>query len=200
MTDPPPREFPEIFDAFYGKVRAYAAKLIGPEEAEDIASEVFIKIARSLGTLADGAKLAPWIYAITLNTVRDAARSRASRPAPAAGRPGPARGASEGHFPPDEIADTRSRSAEEAQVRREMIDCFLQYVKQLPPNYYDVYVLSEFEDLSNQEIARRLGLSAGTVKIRLHRARARLYEEVRRNCRCYHNERGELLGEPKKSG
>lgn len=199
MTDPPPRAISEIFDAFYGKVRAYAAKLIGPEEADDIASEVFVKVARSLGTLADGAKLTPWIYAITLNTVRDAARSRASRPPPAAGRPAPARGASEVPSPTDEIADTRSCSPEETQIRREMIDCFLRYVKQLPPNYYDVYVLSEFEDLSNEEIARRLGLSAGTVKIRLHRARVRLYDEVRRHCRCYYNERGELLGEPRKA-
>ena len=48
-----------------------------------------------------------------------------------------------------------------------------------------------------QEIARRLGLSLATVKIRLHRARARLYDELRRNCRCYVNERGELMGEPR---
>jgi hypothetical protein len=34
------------------------------------------------------------------------------------------------------------------------------------------------------------------VKIRLHRARALLYAELRRNCRCYRNERGELMGEP----
>lgn len=73
----------------------------------------------------------------------------------------------------------------------------LDYVKQLPPNYYVVYVLSEFEDLSNQDIARRLSLSLATVKIRLHRARAKLHEELRRNCRCYYNERGELMGEPK---
>ncbi len=65
-----------------------------------------------------------------------------------------------------------------------------------PGSYYLAYVLSEFEDLSNQEIADRLSLSLGTVKIRLHRARALLHGELRRNCRCYWNERGELMGEP----
>ena len=60
-----------------------------------------------------------------------------------------------------------------------------------------MYVLGEFEDLSNEEIARRLSLSLGTVKIRLHRARTRLNDELRRNCRCYYNERGGLMGEPK---
>lgn len=57
--------------------------------------------------------------------------------------------------------------------------------------------LSEFEGLPNAEIARRLSLSIGTVKIRLHRARARLHDELRRNCRCYYNDRGELMAEPK---
>jgi DNA-directed RNA polymerase specialized sigma24 family protein len=59
-----------------------------------------------------------------------------------------------------------------------------------------VYALSEFEDLSNQAIADRLSVSLGAVKIRLHRARSLLYGELRRNCRCYQNERGELMGEP----
>jgi RNA polymerase sigma-70 factor (ECF subfamily) len=70
-------------------------------------------------------------------------------------------------------------------------------VKHLPRDHYDVYVLAEFEHLPNAEIARRLDLSLATVKIRLHRARARLHEELRRNCRCYYDERGELMGEPK---
>jgi RNA polymerase sigma-70 factor (ECF subfamily) len=70
-------------------------------------------------------------------------------------------------------------------------------VKQLPRSYYVVYVLSEFEHLSSEEIGRRLSVSPGTVKIRLHRARAKLYDELRRNCQCYHNAHGELMGEPK---
>jgi RNA polymerase sigma-70 factor (ECF subfamily) len=78
-----------------------------------------------------------------------------------------------------------------------MVACYLDYVGRLPSHYQEVYVLSEFEDLTSDEIARRLSLSRGTVKIRLHRARSRLNEELRRNCRCYYNERGDLMGEPK---
>jgi RNA polymerase sigma-70 factor, ECF subfamily len=80
-----------------------------------------------------------------------------------------------------------------------MVACFLEYVRRLPRSYYLVYTLSEFEDLSNREIADRLRLSLGTVKIRLHRARAVLYGELRRRCRCYRNERGELMGERRDS-
>jgi RNA polymerase sigma-70 factor (ECF subfamily) len=79
-----------------------------------------------------------------------------------------------------------------------MVACYVEHVKRLPRDYYDVYVLAEFDQLPNARIARRLALPLATVKIRLHRARAKLHEELRRNCRCYYNERGELMGEPKR--
>ena len=44
-----------------------------------------------------------------------------------------------------------------------------------------------------------LDVTLDTVKIRLHRARARINEKLRCNCRPYYNERGELMGEPKKT-
>ncbi len=182
----------EIYETYHRKVMAYAAKLLGSHHAEDIAQEVFLKVARSLGTLSDRGKLTSWIYAITLNTVRDHARERAARPQDAVGDVTTGAGEQD---PLPEFADTASRSPEEAAIRSEMVACFLDYVRRLPRHYLLVYALSEFEDLSNQEVADRLRLSLGTVKIRLHRARAVLYGELRRSCRCYRNERGELMGE-----
>jgi DNA-directed RNA polymerase specialized sigma24 family protein len=44
-------------------------------------------------------------------------------------------------------------------------------------------VLSEIGDLAADEIAKILGLSAGTVKIRLHRGRERLLRELKPHCR-----------------
>ena len=55
----------EIYEKYHRKVVAYAAKLLGMDQAEDIAQEVFLKVGRSLGTLSDGAKLTSWIYAIS---------------------------------------------------------------------------------------------------------------------------------------
>jgi len=186
--------FSEIYEAYHGKVLAYAAKLIGRDAADDVAQEVFVKIGRSLDTLADPSRLTSWIYAITLNTVRDAARRNSSRPSGSADSTRAVEGEDE---PLSRIPDTVSRTPEETAIRNEMAACYLDYLKQLPRNYYEVYVLSEFEHLSNKDIARQLSLSLGTVKIRLHRARAKLHEELRRNCQCYYNERGELMGEPK---
>ncbi len=186
---PGPPDFARIYDAYHAKVRAYAAKLVGRDDAEDVTQEVFLKVSRALDTLADPSRLTSWIYAITLNTVRDLARARASRPT-AAPADAEARLA--------HAIDSAARTPEQAATRNEMVACYVDYVKHLPRDYYDVYVLAEFDHLPNARIARRLGLPLATVKVRLHRARAKLHEELRRNCRCYYDERGELMGEPKR--
>jgi RNA polymerase sigma-70 factor (ECF subfamily) len=191
-------DFARVYEAYHGRVLAYAAKLIGRDEAEDVTHEVFVKIGHSLGSLADPSKLTSWIYAITLNTVRDAARKRCSNPHRLPANLAAVGDDGGGESAVARIPDTRSRTPEETVARNEMVACYLDYVKQLPPSYHEVYVLSEFEDLSNEEIAHRLSLSLGTIKIRLHRARAKLHEALRQNCQCYQNERGELMGEPKR--
>ena len=179
--------FSRVHEAYHGKVVAYAARLLGRDEADDIAQEVFLKIRRSLSTVSDSSKLTSWIYTITLNTVRDAARRH---------HPEPEQPDDRGDAAMTRLPDLGSRTPEEHAIRNEMVACYVDYVTRLPPRYREVYVLSEFEDLTGEGTARRLSLSLGTVKIRLHRARAKLNEELRRNCRCYYNERGELMGEP----
>jgi len=129
-------------------VAACATKFLGPADADDVAQEAFIKIDRSLGTLAEPAKLGAWVYAITLNTIRDFARKRRTPD-----RPGVSRRTADGIESSPEIADAAARMPDEAIERREMIACYLDYVSQLPPAACEVYVLSEFEGLSDDEIA-----------------------------------------------
>jgi RNA polymerase sigma-70 factor (ECF subfamily) len=95
-----------------------------------------------------------------------------------------------------------SLSSPSLSAGRPMVGQSTGYVSHAPPDFagiYDVYVLAEFDHLPIAEIARRLSLSLATVKIRLHRARTKLHEELRRHCRCYYNERGGLMGEPKRT-
>jgi RNA polymerase sigma-70 factor (ECF subfamily) len=56
------------------------------------------------------------------------------------------------------------------------------FVEQLPSNYRAVLVLSDMVGLPNHEIADVLGLRLDVVKIRLHRARARLRKEIETHC------------------
>ena len=196
MEQPAP-DFSEIYASYLPRVLEDAAKLIGRDEADDVAQEVFIKVNRNLGALRDRAKLTSWIFAITINTVRDLARRRAVRGE--SSTVGPAGGQTDRREedPLAQLEDHRSRSPEEKAIRNEMVRCYLDYVEKLPPDHQEIYVLREFGQLSNEEIAGRLSLSLDTVKIRLHRAREKLYDQLRKNCRCYLNERGELMGEPR---
>ena len=59
-------------------------------------------------------------------------------------------------------------------------------------DYRTFIILSEMKDLKNQEIADILGISLGTAKIRLHRARIRLKAEFEAGCDFYHDEDGKL--------
>ncbi len=186
-----------IYEGYHDKVVAYVAKLIGRDEAEDVAQDVFIRVGRSLDSLKSPAKLNAWIYSIALNAVRDLARKRAG----ACRHLAPPSSSGSGEEREDDeisrVPDLRSATAEEDAMRNQMVACYLDYVEALPANYYDVYVLADLEELANDEIAARLSLTLGTVKVRLHRARAMIRQQLRRDCQCYSSDRGELLASPK---
>jgi RNA polymerase sigma-70 factor, ECF subfamily len=64
-------------------------------------------------------------------------------------------------------------------LRSEMIDRVRQAVSSLPPSYREVVVLCDLEELSYDEAARVMECAVGTVRSRLHRARALLTEKLR---------------------
>jgi RNA polymerase sigma-70 factor (ECF subfamily) len=186
--------YDQLYRRYHGKIAGYLSRIVGGAEAEDLVQEVFLKAGRKLDTLRDESRASSWIFKIALNTARDRMRQPAARKAARAATPS---GSDPEEDPLVRLADTRARTAEQQVARSQMIECYLDFVRKLPRNYYDVYVLSELEELSDKAISRRLSLSLETVKIRLHRARTRLYEQLRSHCRCYYGENGELMGAPR---
>jgi RNA polymerase sigma-70 factor (ECF subfamily) len=81
---------------------------------------------------------------------------------------------------------------EQKIVRKEMSECVRQYIDKLPTDYKTVLILSEIEGFKNKEIANILQISLDNVKIRLHRARAGLKNELNDGCDFYHNDQGTL--------
>ena len=78
-----------------------------------------------------------------------------------------------------------------------MGECIRGVVDQLPEPYKAVLVLSEFEGLKDREIAEIVGDSLGAVKIRLHRARAKLKVALENECTFHRDERDVFGCEPK---
>ncbi len=80
-----------------------------------------------------------------------------------------------------------------------MHDCIKGIVDCLPENYRTVLILSEHEGLTNNDISEVLNISLDTVKIRLHRARAKLKKELEHHCSFYRDDRNEFACDRKTS-
>ena len=164
-------------DAYAGLVRRYErpvfhviARLVrDPGVTEELAQETFLKAFRRLGTFDQRRGFAPWLLRIAHNTAIDALRRRglqtididvaSGRDAPAvvSGDPGPDR----------QVAD-----------RMEVRD-LLAALARLRPEYRLALVLRFQEEQTYKQIAYVMGVSEGTAKSHVHRARGRLADEMR---------------------
>jgi RNA polymerase sigma-70 factor (ECF subfamily) len=177
-------EFQRIYADFQPKILRYMGRMVGEREAEDLTQEVFVKVDRALDGFRGESSLSTWLYRIATNAALDRRRS------PSFQRSAPYSLADDAGETGDE-AETAGRearvgegapSAEQQLIRREMSECIRDFVERLPDNYRTALVLSEMEGLKNGEIAEVLGVSLETVKIRLHRARAKLRKELMAHC------------------
>jgi RNA polymerase sigma-70 factor, ECF subfamily len=178
-------DFQSIYEELRPKIYRYLSRLAGRSEAEDLTQEVFAKVSQALPQFRGDSKVSTWVYRIATNTAFDRLRSSSFQHV------------DDVPFQDEKPATERPPGIEEELVRKEMNDCIRQYIERLPMSYRSVVILSEEEGLTNQEIAEALGISLDTVKIRLHRARGRLKEELGSGCDFYRDERNELACEPK---
>jgi len=173
-------EFQEIYDTFQPKILRYLTRMVGDADAEDLTQDVFVKADRALKNFKGESSLSTWLYRIATNTALDKLRSPSFQRVdllPVSDELHEANisggvGLSEAQKPP----------IEKELIREEMNDCIRGYIAKLPEDYRAVLVLSEYEEIKNNEIAEILGVTLDTVKIRLHRAREKLREALKANC------------------
>jgi RNA polymerase sigma-70 factor (ECF subfamily) len=158
-----------LYRRLQGGIYRFALQMSGsPPLAEDVTQEVFLALMRD-GTTYDPARgpLNWFLLGIARNLVRQRLRRERFYAAP---------------------ADPSSRSVvSELQTvnnpldelsRTEMIEVARRAILSLPPRYREVVVLCELQELSYAEAASVLGCALGTVRSRLHRARALLIEKI----------------------
>lgn len=127
---------------------AFLRRRFGPEEAEDLAQEIYVRlVARDAQIRSPRAFLAR----IALNAARDQARRRAARPTLTAENAAP-------------VASNPAAQDEALLLK--------QVILSLPPRLREAFVLSRFAGLSYEEIAARLGISVKTVEKRMTKALA----------------------------
>jgi RNA polymerase sigma-70 factor (ECF subfamily) len=181
-------EFEEVYEEFYPEILRYLSRMAGEEVAEDIAQETFVKVNRGLESFKGGSKLSTWVYRIATNAALDRLRSPALKHT--VELPMLDEGAEGGDM--DAWSDEKRPAPDQTAIRREMNECIREFIEKLPPDFKTVIVLSEIEGFKNREIADTLDISLDNVKMRLHRARAGLKNELEEGCSFYHDERNTL--------
>jgi RNA polymerase sigma-70 factor (ECF subfamily) len=156
-------------------------------EAEDLTQEVFRKAERGLATFRGDASARTWLLRIATRTALDHVRSRRAREdARTEALPQPeAPGSEPVPIPAALIAPAE---APVRVVREEMHECIREYVDRLSPTYREVITLRDLHGLSNEEVARHLGIGIDAAKIRLHRAREALRALLSDGCEFYATE------------
>jgi len=150
-------------------VRAFALRLTGnPGLADDLAQEASLRAHRKRKGFRGEASVRSWLFTITLNLVRDHARS-ATRHGEGAGEP-------------DQHA-ALTDDPEDAAMKSEMDACIAEFVLALPGDQRDAVALHDIAGLSHREIAGALGVSQNNARVLLHRGRAKLKERLADNCR-----------------
>jgi RNA polymerase sigma factor (sigma-70 family) len=150
--------FAELAESHRPRLRLLAIRVVGDsEEAEDVVQEAFLHAYLGLTQLRDPERFGGWLGAIVLNIARMTLRRRGAYQRALARAIAEPRGA------PADI-DTVARVRESIEL--------------LPPQEREVVVLHYVDGLSCDEVGALLGRSTGAVRVRLHRARARLRDEL----------------------
>ena len=173
MSDPSvavdwsPPSWDEIVREHSVRVYRLAYRLTGNRaDAEDLMQETFVRVFRSLGSYRPGT-FEGWLHRITTNLFLDLARRR-------------------GRIRFELMGDTSDLhpvgselSSPERGFEHRNLDLDVQAaLNALPPGSRAAVVLCDIEGLSYEEIAETLGIKTGTVRSRIHRARARLRDSL----------------------
>ena len=160
--------------AFEGLVRRYQRRVYGlayrhlqdPDEAQDLAQEVFFKAYRSLERFDPTFRFSTWLYRIASNRSIDHLR----RQAPVLLSLNDSRESEKG---PEGVIQLKSAAhgPEDLLASRELGEQISQAIDALPSSYRELILLRHLQGMAYEEIARMKRLPLGTVKNRLFRAR-----------------------------
>jgi RNA polymerase sigma-70 factor, ECF subfamily len=160
--------FERLVERHRAVVTRVAARIAGRGDADDVAQDAFLRAYHRLGRWRGEGPFRTWLLQIAHNSALDALAARRADALELA----------EAAY---EAADAPERTPAahlEAAERRRRLDVKL---KALSPAHRTVLVLRDVEGLSYDEIAEVAHMPLGSVKGRLHRARAQFADALRRN-------------------
>jgi len=165
------RAFEELVTIHQRAVIGTVAKMLGhPDDAEDIAQQVFIRIWKSARRYEPQAKFTTWLFTITRNLVFNEMRRRQRKPAVSFDE-------REDDFHIG-TPDDPSKSPDAMILQRELEAAIDRAIQELPEKQRMAVILRRYEEMPYEEIGEILSLSLPAVKSLLFRARTQLKESL----------------------
>lgn len=164
-----------LFEKYADRVYHLAVGLLGDENAaEDVVQDTFLAVFRNRLQFEGRSSAGTWLYRIAYNLSLDRLRAKQTLPLPeddgtdeTDNSPPLPREFVEWRWLPEELIQN--------QERRKALD---EAIQTLSPALRAVFILRDVEELSTEETAAILSISAAAVKVRLHRARLELREKL----------------------
>lgn len=154
------RAFERLYQAHAGRVHGLARRMIGPDLAGEITQDVFVRVWEKLGTFRGESAFGTWLHRVAVNVVlhrRAALKTERIR------------------FDDDEnVLDFVPGRAVSGDIGMDMETA----IAKLPEGARVVFILHDIEGFKHEEIADHLGVTAGTSKAQLHRARMILRQHL----------------------
>ena len=165
-------EVHERFDA--GLRRFVAARVRDPDSAENLVQDVYLKIQTRIGTLEDKEKVGAWVYGVARNAVYDFYRTRK---------------------PTQELDEIVSPTPDptEDEMEARLSESVRGMLDGLSPDQKTALYLTEYEGMTQSDLAAELGISVSGAKSRVQRARARLKALLLDCCHFELDRRGKVI-------
>jgi RNA polymerase sigma-70 factor, ECF subfamily len=154
--------FEELYQQHASRLYNLAFRMAGTaQEAEDLLQDVFLLAYRKLGSFRGESSLGTWLYRLTMNHCLDVLRSRQTR-----------MGQQTDSLDEEGMAEPPAASALGAVSRIDLE----RAIGRLPHACRAAFLLHDVEGFGHQEVGTILGISEGTSKSQVHKARLRIRE------------------------
>lgn len=162
-----PGAFEELYRVHAPRLFGLACRMVGRTDAEDLLQDIFLTAHRKMGLYKGESALGTWLFRLATNLCLDFLRSRANRTAQV----------TESYDVDDAPPPEGGRGPILGVVDRIDLE---RAVAELPDGCREVFVLYDVEGFEHREVGAMLGISDGTSKSQLHKARLRLRESLGR--------------------
>ncbi len=154
--------FEAIYQRYHRRTYSLTLRMTSSQtEAEDLTQEVFIQLFRKVGSFRGDSAFSTWLHRLTVNQVLMYFRRRSVKNEKVS---------DDGEMPEQTVHGTANPN------RMRVIDriALKNAIAELPKGYKNVFVLHDVEGFEHEEVANMLGISIGTSKSQLHKARLKL--------------------------